>query len=51
MGMGRTMGRSYSSDPQVTPADELEELKDQKDKLREQMKRIKERISKLERKK
>jgi predicted Fe-Mo cluster-binding NifX family protein len=51
MGMGRGMGRGYSSDPQVTPANDLEELKIQKDKLQEQMKRIEERISKLEKKK
>jgi predicted Fe-Mo cluster-binding NifX family protein len=51
MGMGRGMGRGYSSEPQVTPANDLEELKMQKDKLQEQMKRIEERISKLEKKK
>jgi hypothetical protein len=51
MGMGRGMGRDYSSEPQVTPANDLEELKIQKDKLQEQMKRIEERISKLEKKK
>jgi predicted Fe-Mo cluster-binding NifX family protein len=50
-GMGRGMGRGYSSDPEVTPANDLEELKIQKDKLQEQMKRIEERISKLEKKK
>jgi ubiquinone biosynthesis protein UbiJ len=49
--MGRTTGRGYSSEPQVTPADDLEELKEQKDKLQEQMKRIEERIRKLEKKK
>jgi predicted Fe-Mo cluster-binding NifX family protein len=49
-GMGRGMGRGYSSDAQVTPANDLEELKIQKDKLHEQMKRIEERISTLEKK-
>ena len=49
--MGRGMGRGYSSDSEVTPANDLEELKNQKDKLQEQMNRIEERISKLERKK
>jgi ubiquinone biosynthesis protein UbiJ len=45
------MGRGYSADPEVTPANDLEELKEQKDKLQEQMKRIEERIRKLEKKK
>ena len=45
------MSRSYSSDPQVTAANDLEELKDQKGKLQEQMKRIEQRIRKLEKKK
>ncbi len=49
--MGRGMGRGYSSDPEVTPANDLQELRIQKDKLQEQMKRIDERISKLEKKK
>jgi ubiquinone biosynthesis protein UbiJ len=49
--MGRGMGRGYSSDPQVTSTNDLEELKEQKDKLQEQMKRIEERIKKLEKKK
>jgi ubiquinone biosynthesis protein UbiJ len=49
--MGRAMDRGYFSEPQVTPADDLEELKEQKDKLQEQMKRIEERIRKLEKKK
>ncbi len=59
MGGGRRMGRctgggsgrGYSSELQVTPANDLEELKYQKNKLREQMKRIEEKISKLEKKK
>jgi hypothetical protein len=45
------MGRGYSSDPEVTPANDLEELRIQKEKLQEQMKRIDERISKLKKKK
>jgi uncharacterized protein YlxW (UPF0749 family) len=49
--MGRGMGRDYSSEPEVTSANDLVELKNQKDKLQEQMKRIEERISKLEKKK
>jgi hypothetical protein len=49
--MGRGMNRGYPSDPQITTADDLEELKDQKERLQEQMKRIEERINKLEKKK
>jgi hypothetical protein len=48
--MGQGLGRGFSSEPQVTPANDLEELKNQKDKLHEQMRRIEERISKLEKK-
>lgn len=51
MGMGRGRGRCYETEPQFTPADDLEELKSQKDRLWEQMKRIEQRIRELERKK